>query len=89
MWKAAKDLEVGVVTINDMPAHVRGYFAFGGFKDSGMGSEGVGYSIDEMTNLKTTVFNLAAGGLGKKEVDAARCRVGMATNPRFKRSYGE
>jgi hypothetical protein len=39
--------------------------------------------------LKTTVFNLAAGGLGKKEVDAARCRVGMATNPRFKRSDGE
>ena len=61
MWKAAKDLEVGEVTINDMPAHGTGYFAFGGVKDSGMGREGVGYSIDEMTNLKTTVFNLAAG----------------------------
>ena len=48
----------------------------------------MGYSIDEMTNLKTIVFNLAAGGLGKKEVDAARCHVGLATNPRFKRSDG-
>jgi glyceraldehyde-3-phosphate dehydrogenase [NAD(P)+] len=38
-----------------------GYFPFGGIKQSGLGREGIGYSIEEMTNLKTIVFNLAPG----------------------------
>jgi hypothetical protein len=41
-----------------------------------MGREGIGYSIDEMTNIKTIVFNLEAGGLGKKEQAAAACKTG-------------
>ena len=41
-----------------------------------MGREGIGYSIDEMTNMKTIVFNLEAGGLGKKEQAAATCKIG-------------
>jgi acyl-CoA reductase-like NAD-dependent aldehyde dehydrogenase len=53
------------VSLNDAPAHGVGYFPFGGNKDSGLGMEGVGYSIDEMTRLKTIQFNLAPGGLGK------------------------
>jgi acyl-CoA reductase-like NAD-dependent aldehyde dehydrogenase len=68
MWHVAKALGCGEVTINDYPQHGVGYFPFGGIKDSGMGREGVGYSIDEMTNLKTIVFNLAPAGLGKKEI---------------------
>lgn len=76
MWRVAKRLECGEVTINDYPAHGVGYFPFGGIKDSGMGREGIGYSIDEMTNLKTIVFNLEAGGLGKKEQAAATCKIG-------------
>ncbi len=75
MWHFAKALECGEVTINDCPQHGVGYFPFGGIKDSGMGREGIGYSIDEMTNLKTIVFNLEAGGLGKKEYEAATCRT--------------
>lgn len=75
MWRAAKALECGEVTINDCPAHGVGYFPFGGIKDSGLGREGIGYSIDEMTNLKTIVFNLATAGLGKREQLKATCRT--------------
>ena len=64
-WKVAKALEEGTVSINDAPAHGVGYFPFGGNKDSGLGREGVGYSIDEMTRIKTIQFNLAPAGLGK------------------------
>ncbi len=76
MWRVAKALECGEVTINDCPAHGLGYFPFGGIKQSGMGREGIGYSIDEMTNLKTIVFNLAPAGLGKKARSAATCKTG-------------
>jgi glyceraldehyde-3-phosphate dehydrogenase [NAD(P)+] len=56
-WKAARRLEVGMVTINDAPAHGVGHFPFGGRKpDSGIGREGLGYSIDECTELKTVVM---------------------------------
>ena len=64
-WKVAKALEEGSVSVNDAPAHGVGYFPFGGNKDSGLGREGVGYSIDEMTRIKTIQFNLAPAGLGK------------------------
>ncbi|MDW8062836.1 MAG: aldehyde dehydrogenase family protein [Candidatus Caldarchaeum sp.] len=65
MWKVAKGLSVGEVTINDFPRHGVGYFPFGGVKDSGIGREGIGYSIEEMMVLKTVVFNLEPAGLGK------------------------
>jgi glyceraldehyde-3-phosphate dehydrogenase [NAD(P)+] len=65
MWKVAKRLKVGEVTINDLPRHGVGFFPFGGVKDSGFGREGIGYSIDEMTDLKTIVFNLEPAKLGK------------------------
>jgi len=64
-WKVAKALEEGSVSVNDAPAHGVGYFPFGGNKDSGLGREGVGYSVDEMTKIKTIQFNLAPAGLGK------------------------
>ncbi|MEM3538763.1 MAG: aldehyde dehydrogenase family protein [Nitrososphaerales archaeon] len=65
MWKIAKRLETGEVTINDLPRHGVGYFPFGGSKESGIGREGIGYSIDEMTILKTITFNLEPAKLGK------------------------
>jgi acyl-CoA reductase-like NAD-dependent aldehyde dehydrogenase len=56
-WRAARALECGQITINDAPAHGVGHFPFGGRKpDSGIGREGLGYSIDECTVLKTVVF---------------------------------
>ncbi|MGC8568225.1 MAG: aldehyde dehydrogenase family protein [Candidatus Micrarchaeia archaeon] len=54
--KIAKSLEDGSVTINDMPSHGVGYFPFGGNKNSGLGREGIAYSIEEMTRLKTLQF---------------------------------
>ena len=65
MWRVAKSIIAGEVTINDLPRHGVGYFPFGGVKDSGMGREGIGYSIDEMTVLKTITINLEPAGLGK------------------------
>ena len=56
-WRAARALECGQVTVNDAPAHGVGHFPFGGRKpDSGVGREGLGYSIDECTVLKTVVI---------------------------------
>jgi acyl-CoA reductase-like NAD-dependent aldehyde dehydrogenase len=56
-WRAARALECGMVTVNDAPAHGVGHFPFGGRKpDSGIGREGLGYSIDECTAVKTVVL---------------------------------
>jgi len=55
--KVAKRLEEGEITINAAPRHGVGYYPFGGNKDSGLGREGIGYSIEEMTRLKTIVYN--------------------------------
>lgn len=68
MWHLAKSLEVGGVTINDLPRHGVGYFPFGGIRNSGIGREGIGYSIEEMTQHKTIIFNLEPAGLGKKHI---------------------
>ncbi len=54
----ARNIESGSVTINGSPAHGVGNFPFGGDKDSGIGREGLNYSIDEMTKLHTIVFNM-------------------------------
>jgi glyceraldehyde-3-phosphate dehydrogenase (NADP+) len=56
--KTARALEDGTVTINGHPAHGLGNFPFGGDKDSGMGREGIGHSIEEMTKLDTIVISL-------------------------------
>jgi acyl-CoA reductase-like NAD-dependent aldehyde dehydrogenase len=56
-WRAARELECGQITVNDAPKHGVGHFPFGGRKpDSGIGREGLGYSIDECTVLKTVVL---------------------------------
>ena len=56
-WRAARALECGQVHVNDAPVHGVGHFPFGGRKpDSGIGREGLGYSIDECTVLKTVVL---------------------------------
>ncbi|MGC8606483.1 MAG: aldehyde dehydrogenase family protein [Vulcanisaeta sp.] len=56
LWKVARSLEVGEVTINDFPRHGLGLFPFGGVKESGFGREGVGFSVEDVTELKTIVM---------------------------------
>jgi glyceraldehyde-3-phosphate dehydrogenase (NADP+) len=54
---AGKRLESGAVHINAHPTHGVGIFPFGGDKDSGMGREGVKYSVEEMSKVHTIVLH--------------------------------
>ena len=54
----AHALEVGTVQINGKSARGPDHFPFVGTKASGMGAQGVRYSIEAMTRLKSIVFNL-------------------------------
>ena len=53
-------METGTVQINGPPARGPDHFPFQGFKDSGIGSQGVRNSIECMTKTKSTVINLSA-----------------------------
>ncbi|URA11257.1 aldehyde dehydrogenase family protein [Thermospira aquatica] len=57
-FRVAEALHDGSVTINAIPAHGVGHFPFGGNKRSGIGREGIKYSIDELTELHTIIVNL-------------------------------
>ncbi|WP_148882890.1 NADP-dependent glyceraldehyde-3-phosphate dehydrogenase [Thermococcus aciditolerans] len=61
--KVARRLEVGAVFINEFPRHGIGYYPFGGMKDSGIGREGIGYSIEQFTTTKTIVRNYREYGV--------------------------
>lgn len=61
--KLIRYLEVGAVYINEYPRHGIGYYPFGGRKDSGIGREGIGYSIEYVTALKTIVYNYRGRGI--------------------------
>ncbi|AAY79646.1 NADP-dependent glyceraldehyde-3-phosphate dehydrogenase [Sulfolobus acidocaldarius] len=61
--RAIRFLEVGAVYINDFPRHGIGYFPFGGRKDSGIGREGIGYTIEDVTTYKTIVYNYRGKGI--------------------------
>jgi acyl-CoA reductase-like NAD-dependent aldehyde dehydrogenase len=57
-FKAFNALEVGGVIINDIPTFRVDQMPYGGKKNSGMGREGISFSMDEMSELKLGVFNL-------------------------------
>jgi glyceraldehyde-3-phosphate dehydrogenase [NAD(P)+] len=61
--KIVRKLDVGAVFINAAPRHGTGYYPFGGMKDSGMGREGIGYSIDQFTTTKTIVQHFKGRGI--------------------------
>ncbi|WP_159593240.1 NADP-dependent glyceraldehyde-3-phosphate dehydrogenase [Streptococcus halichoeri] len=54
----AEQLEVGTVHINNKTQRGTDNFPFLGAKKSGAGVQGVKYSIDAMTNLKSIVFDI-------------------------------
>lgn len=55
-FKAAKELYVGGVMINDIPTFRVDNMPYGGVKDSGFGREGIKYAVEEMTELKLICF---------------------------------
>ena len=59
IYRAYDVLEVGGLIINDMPTWRIDPMPYGGVKQSGFGREGVRYAIEEMTEPKLMVINLA------------------------------
>lgn len=55
----ATRLEVGTVQINGKTARGPDHFPFLGTKSSGLGAQGIRYSLEAMTRPKAIVFNLA------------------------------
>lgn len=58
----ARRIETGGVLINEIPTFRLDHWPYGGIKDSGSGSEGVLYAMDEMTRPKLTAFRLRPEG---------------------------
>lgn len=58
-FKIAEQLEVGTVHINNKTQRGTDNFPFLGAKKSGAGIQGVKYSIEAMTTVKSTVFDIA------------------------------
>jgi acyl-CoA reductase-like NAD-dependent aldehyde dehydrogenase len=55
---AIDNFEVGGVMVNDMPTFRVDQMPYGGVKLSGTGREGPKFAVEEMTELKTVMFNL-------------------------------
>ena len=57
-FEVADQLEVGTVQINNKTERGPDHLPFLGVKNSGIGVQGISYSIEAMTRLKSTVMNL-------------------------------
>jgi glyceraldehyde-3-phosphate dehydrogenase (NADP+) len=55
-WRAFNELEVGGVIVNDVPTYRIDHMPYGGVKDSGLGREGLRWSIEDMTELRIMVL---------------------------------
>jgi glyceraldehyde-3-phosphate dehydrogenase (NADP+) len=54
-WQAFGELEVGGVVMNDISSYRVDHMPYGGVKDSGLGREGLRWSIEDMTELRIMV----------------------------------
>jgi acyl-CoA reductase-like NAD-dependent aldehyde dehydrogenase len=59
IFSAYEELEVGGVVVGDVPTFRIDHMPYGGVKDSGQGREGLRYAIEEMTERKLLVMNMA------------------------------
>jgi acyl-CoA reductase-like NAD-dependent aldehyde dehydrogenase len=59
IFQAFNGIGVGGLIVNDIPTYRIDHMPYGGVKDSGLGREGLKYAIEEMTELKLMVLNLA------------------------------
>jgi acyl-CoA reductase-like NAD-dependent aldehyde dehydrogenase len=57
-FRAFETLETGGVLINNVPSFRAENMPYGGIKDSGFGREGIRYALEEMTELKSLIFNV-------------------------------
>jgi glyceraldehyde-3-phosphate dehydrogenase (NADP+) len=55
-WRAFNGLEVGGVIINDIPTYRIDHMPYGGVKDSGLGREGLRWSMEDMTDARLLVL---------------------------------
>ena len=58
LFHAFEELEVGGVMANDVPSFRIDNMPYGGMKESGLGREGLRYSIEEMTEPRLMVMNV-------------------------------
>ena len=61
-FNIAQELEVGTVQINGKSARGPDHFPFLGTKSSGLGTQGIKYSIEAMSRPKVVVMNLSEKG---------------------------
>lgn len=61
----ANEMCAGTVQINGPPARGPDHFPFTGFKDSGIGAQGIKYSIESMSKVKSFVINMPEGTHGR------------------------
>jgi glyceraldehyde-3-phosphate dehydrogenase (NADP+) len=66
-FNIAQELEVGTVQINGKSARGPDHFPFLGTKSSGLGTQGIRYSIEAMSRPKVVVINLSERGKLVKE----------------------
>ena len=66
-FNIARELEVGTVQINGKSSRGPDHFPFLGTKSSGLGTQGIRYSIESMSRPKVVVFNLSERGQLVKE----------------------
>ncbi|MFX1323053.1 MAG: NADP-dependent glyceraldehyde-3-phosphate dehydrogenase [Promethearchaeota archaeon] len=66
-FNIAQELEVGTVQINGKSARGPDHFPFLGTKSSGLGTQGIKYSIEAMSRPKVVVMNLTERGKLVKE----------------------
>lgn len=57
---AFDEIDAGGVIINDVPAYRIDHMPYGGVKDSGLGREGIRWTIEDMTEPKLMVINRLA-----------------------------
>ncbi len=59
--KVAMEIEAGTCVINGCGNYRTKYHAFGGYKKTGIGREGCGYTLEEFTQVKTVVLKQMIG----------------------------
>ncbi|MCP4683831.1 MAG: aldehyde dehydrogenase family protein [bacterium] len=58
VFHAFNYIDAGGIVVNDVPTYRADHQPYGGMKDSGIGREGIRYTIEDMTEIKILAMNL-------------------------------